>query len=408
MVARDGVQAAWPLLSGLWSESFADVPWTSQPLSVDLLPSLPAHSVRTLFGGLEWMPQAHWEMPDGSCLEATGEVGPDGWVAWRCAVDSGTPVSPARFVMVQPQGTQEVASCVVMQEDPACGEWQVVYNSLDRCRALVEQLRRSMEGAGLRTHSGLLPLVEALIMGRTPKAAALIDGDGELRASKSVLVALLERFQLEWNSHGLKRTFRHWPASRKQSYLREALEIMNQLRSVSGGVCLGFGAVLGWQRAKDLVPHDDDLDILVAFDRREVPDLGQALERVEAALLERGCVIKGRFFAHLWVQLDHDSPQTLDVFVGLMEDDAVSFYPSQRAGLKVDMVFPAVEQELLGVALPMPARIEDYLAATYGPRWTSPDPAFSHPWSRESYADIAGRRVRPPMWTRGELQHRRP
>ena len=397
------VEKAWALARSIWDHDYPDFPWISQPLRLSLQHPDPFPRIRTLFGGLERLPQAAWEFSDGRQVPAVPTIDPEGWVEWGIECVDASPSNACALILLQSSDAQDLAQCVVMQQDPATDEWVVTYNTLDRARSLQADLWKGFESHDYRTRTGLLPLLDALIESRHSQASALLESDAELQQSASTVHSVLARFQMEWNSHGLKRTFRFWSLARKQSYLEEAAQVMNHLRSISDGVCLGFGGVLGWRRDGGLIDHDDDLDVLVAFDRKRMPDLGRALRQVECELRERGCVVKGRFFAHLWVQLSEYSAQTLDVFVGLIEDSTLSFYPSRRGGLQCEQVLPAVDREILGVALPMPADPDAYLTATYGAQWMTPERGFAHPWDREQFADIAGHRARPPMWTRGEL-----
>ena len=96
----------------------------------------------------------------------------------------------------------------------------------------------------------------------------------------------------------------------------------------------------------------------------------------------------GTFAAHRHVR--RPGRKRVDVFVGLFEGEAVSWYPGARGGLTRAIVFPPGSADLLGVTCAIPAQPEVYLERLYGEGWRVPDPYFSHAWNVAAYADIRG------------------
>ena len=82
----------------------------------------------------------------------------------------------------------------------------------------------------------------------------------------------------------------------------------------------------------------------------------------------------------------------VDVFVGLFEGDAISWYPGPRGALDRATMYPPSSAPLLGVDL-IPARPEVYLERLYERGGARPDPNFAHRWDRSAYADLAGGRA---------------
>ena len=196
---------------------------------------------------------------------------------------------------------------------------------------------------------------------------------------------LVER-ELEWTNHGILRSFRFWPKEEKVEYLRTANRVVEVLEGVGSDVLLGFGSVLAYVRDADFIPHDDDLDLIVAFDRRDVSTLTEALDRVVAALEDAGCRVWGDLPTHRKARFA--SGHGVDVFVGLVEDGRVSWFPSARGGLAVDQVLPPQVVDFLGVPVKMPAKLDEYLAVTYGQDWATPIANWNHPWDQRQYADL--------------------
>jgi len=197
---------------------------------------------------------------------------------------------------------------------------------------------------------------------------------------------VLRKRELEWTSHSVKRSFRFWGDDEKRAYVGYAVQLVEDLSDLTENVCLGFGSVLAVVRDQDLIPHDDDLDIIVAFEPHEAPKINDALLLIEDHLRRRGYSVTSRNRAHRLVS--KPPHRKVDVFAGIFEEDAISWYPGQRGSLTRDMVFPAVKRPLLGHDCPVPRRPEAYLKQVYGPGWKTPDPHFRHTWQPSGYADI--------------------
>lgn len=197
---------------------------------------------------------------------------------------------------------------------------------------------------------------------------------------------LLER-SLEWTTHGPLRSFRFWTEPEKLEYIRFAVSVADALRELTPNVCFGYGAALAVVRDHDLIPHDDDLDLIIAFEPDEAATLPEAHARVEEFLRARGFVVKGDFFGHRHVSIP--GGKHVDVFSGLFEGDRVSWYPGTRGALERSTMFPSSQADLLGVACPLPADPVAYLSTIYGPGWSTPDPGFKHDWRKKAFADQA-------------------
>lgn len=237
----------------------------------------------------------------------------------------------------------------------------------------------------------MVRLLGLTICGRYPEARAALKAAKELpvesaRTYKQVVNSefLMER-SLEWTSHGPLRSFRFWSEAEKVEYIRFAVELADTLAELTPNVSFGYGAALATVRDHDLIPHDDDLDLIIGFEPHEAATLTDALALIERFLTERGYTVRGDFFSHRHV--GKPGQKKVDVFCGLFEGDRVSWYPGVRRGLARDAVFPTTRADLLGVSCPLPARPEEYLATIYGPGWNSSDPGFKHTWRKRDFAD---------------------
>ena len=242
----------------------------------------------------------------------------------------------------------------------------------------------------------LLPTFELTLKADYPaarkKLAAVEDlDDADRRRFREAMNArLLPARQRLWTIHGPQRSFRFWSDAEKDRYLRFTVEVVEALRTLTPHVSLGFGSVLSAMRDKALIPHDDDLDVIIAFEPHEATTLAEGLARIAAHLEPQGYTVSGSFSAHRHV--GRPGRKYIDVFVGLFEGDQVSWYPGARGALTRDMMFPTRDVPLLGIPVPVPAHPEAYCEAVYGPTWNVPNPDFAHRWDATAYADISGKK----------------
>lgn len=200
----------------------------------------------------------------------------------------------------------------------------------------------------------------------------------------AVSTAALYFIKLEWTNHGVQKTFRHWSQHEKESYLKQAQAVADSLKGLSPHVSFGFGSVLGIVRDCDFIPHDDDMDLVIAFE--QPMKFADAKALVKSHLESSGFVCHGENLSHFGVNTGKG--RAVDVFVGFIEGDRVSWFPSARKNLNVVDVFPVVKAEMFGVELDIPKNPEAYLAATYGEDWWHPIVNFSHPWDAAQYRDF--------------------
>ena len=388
----------------MWKSDFPDVPWYGQDIVVPVLDDVRSDKFEFLFEHVNELPQIEmvWRASARPATSANGQVelkaASDGLGVILKTLDFDS--SEFRGFCIRQQGIITQGRLACLQYDHARGDWIVIYNTLERVRKLQEALANPLYLCG---RGELVVLVDLLLQQKFTLAGQLIDTHPSLQTLLKDQDWLTDRFKLTYVSHGLKKTFNHWSLSEKQSYLNEALAIVLALKQLSPHVCLFGGAALGWQRQASLLEDDDDLDILIGLSREVHLDIGTAIEQVVKVLRDSGWKVTGIFFSHLWVKTRSSAAETLDVFIGMIENDRVSCYPMPRKGLELQRLFPASDKTLHGVSVPMPRDVEHYLETDYGTNWRVPDPNFQSNWDRRPYADIAGKRNYTPMNTRGEV-----
>jgi hypothetical protein len=268
-----------------------------------------------------------------------------------------------------------------------------VYDARRQRRAWRQRMAAARAtAADVETRLGLLETLDRTVRGEYQRAhrklARVPDDDGRRILRDALNERLLPARGLEWTAHGPQRPFRRWTEAERVDYVREGALVIDALRTLTPDVCLGFGSVLAVVRDHALIPHDDDLDIIIAFEPTVATTLSDALQVVERHLGGQGFDVSGTFATHRHVR--RPGRKHVDVFVGIFEGDSISWYPGPRDVLTREMVFPPASAELLGVPCTIPARPEAYLEAMYGPGWRVPDPHFNHAWNITTYADLTG------------------
>lgn len=204
---------------------------------------------------------------------------------------------------------------------------------------------------------------------------------------KQINELILNARDMEWTSHGMKRSFRYWTRLEKQEYIRSAMKIMDELKELSPDVTFGFGSVLAAIRDKDMLPHDDDMDTLIAFKKSQVKTYVQAMNLVEEFLAKRGYYVIEKKFNVCKTQI---GTHKVDVFVGIYEDDGtIGWYPNKRHILKRSDIFPTKNIKILGEDYSVPKNADKYLEYVYTKDWKHPDPGFKYYRDRSMYSDIA-------------------
>ena len=332
-----------------------------------------------------------FDHPTGIVVQTDADDEP--WLEVRFA--RPLPVSAIRLRNVDDQTSVRASGLRVL--GGADRGWTVLYDQGERIRLLEEALRgrAAVEASPERDLiAALVPVVTLTMAGCYTEARRVfeaLDLTPDVRRHFRAAVngdVLIDR-GLEWTGHGPQRCYRFWSEAEKLAYVEFTAGVADALASLTPHVCFGFGAVLGVVRDGDVIPHDDDLDLIVAFEPHEASSLTEGLRCVEEHLRPLGFTVRGNFSAHRHVS--RKGAKHIDVFVGLFEGDSVSWYPSRRGSLTRDIMFPTSAGRLHGVTVPLPRSPLVYLERIYGPGWRRPDPDFAHTWDPAGYADLIRR-----------------
>ncbi len=215
------------------------------------------------------------------------------------------------------------------------------------------------------------------------KAISALDVEAQRIMRSQFSRNVLHAREKEWTGHGINRTFRFWSADQKKNYLLFTVEVCDALRE-RYLAALGYGSVLSIVRENDLIPHDDDLDIIVSIPRAETPVYRDALVDLHNFLEAKGFLVSGSYLAHRHVG---NGKFLLDVFLGLSEENFVSWHPGPRRKICFGEVFPVSTASLYGVECAIPAAPESYLEHVYGKDWRTPVPGWTHDFNPAKYSD---------------------
>jgi 2-polyprenyl-3-methyl-5-hydroxy-6-metoxy-1,4-benzoquinol methylase len=141
---------------------------------------------------------------------------------------------------------------------------------------------------------------------------------------------------------------------------------------------LAYGTLLGAVREGQVLGHDSDADLGYVSRYTTPVDVARESFRVQRWLAERGWSTT-RYSGAAFKVLVTPEPGVqigLDVFGGFLDAGRLYLMGEIGSPFEDSWIHPLGSCELGGRPMPVPARPEKLLEATYGPGWRVPDPAF--------------------------------
>lgn len=136
------------------------------------------------------------------------------------------------------------------------------------------------------------------------------------------------------------------------------------------------GTALGFERDGGFMHRDTDIDIAVHADWGEFPETDDVLLSAGFRAAVDARIDSHRSAATQMVYVDPQNADTvLDVevyYAGLLDGMRVHVKKEGYIAIPDWLVDGAMPRRFCGLSVPMPDRIEGYLAARYGPDWRSP------------------------------------
>jgi len=176
----------------------------------------------------------------------------------------------------------------------------------------------------------------------------------------------------------LSPTFETRDADQVAPLLDSVEELLGVLHELGIQAFPAYGTLLGAVRGGALIGHDNDADLGYVSRFTSPVDVIRESFRLQRQLTRRGYRVH-RYSAAAF-RVDVIEPdgfvRGLDVFGGFFEGGSLTLLGEIHTPFDRASILPLGTTTLEGRTLPAPARPEDLLAATYGPHWRIPDPAF--------------------------------
>ena len=153
--------------------------------------------------------------------------------------------------------------------------------------------------------------------------------------------------------------------------------VIGALREAEIDPFIAYGTLLGAVREGRVLGHDSDADLGYVSRWTTPVDVMRESFRVQRHLRSQGWRITrysgGAFKIFV---TEADVTRGLDVFAGFLDGGRLHLMGEVDAPFEADWIHPLGTAELDGRPMPVPARPEKLLEATYGPGWKVPDPAY--------------------------------
>lgn len=225
---------------------------------------------------------------------------------------------------------------------------------------------------------------------------------GGVEGGDRIAVVNAEGVPLGFDKSGrLIPTFENRGSEHTGPLLDAVEEALEAIRAAGVEAFPGYGTLLGAVREGRLLGHDSDADLVYVSHHSDPVDVARESFRLQRALTDRGYAThrySGAAFK-IDVQEGDGVVRGLDVFGGFLDDGRLYLMGEVGADFEREWIFPLGTCTLEGRTFPAPAAPEHLLAATYGPMWRTPDPAFKFETPARTVRQLDG-------WFRGTRPHR--
>jgi len=200
-------------------------------------------------------------------------------------------------------------------------------------------------------------------------------GDGEER----IRVVNKRGVQLGYDKSGkLMPTFETRGRGDIAALVAATRSVLDALASAGVQPFLGYGTLLGAVREGAVLGHDSDADVCYVSDLEDPVDVTRESFRLQRELERLGFETSRYSGAAFMVQVAEGDGviRGLDVFGGFLSGGRLYLLGEIAVEFERSWIYPLTTSLLEGEEMPVPARPERLLEATYGPGWRVPDPAF--------------------------------
>jgi SAM-dependent methyltransferase len=204
----------------------------------------------------------------------------------------------------------------------------------------------------------------------------------------------------------LAQTFDTRSAEHVAPLLDSIEEVLGALKKAGIDAFPAYGTLLGAVRGGKLIGHDSDADLGYVSEHTHPADVVRESFDLQRALADMGYAITRYSGAAFKVDVKEadGSVRGLDVFGGFMFNDHLYLMGEIGTPFKREWIFPLGTTTLEGRTLPAPANTDEFLTATYGPKWRVPDPAYVFETPESTHRRLngwfRGTRVNREKWDR--------
>lgn len=209
----------------------------------------------------------------------------------------------------------------------------------------------------------------------------------------------------------LAQTFDTRSAEHVAPLLDSIEEVLAALKKAGIDAFPAYGTLLGAVRGGKLIGHDSDADLGYVSEHTHPVDVVRESFDLQRALADMGYDITRYSGAAFKVDVKEGdgSVRGLDVFGGFLMDDHLYLMGEIGTPFKREWIFPLGTTTLEGRELPAPANTDEFLVATYGPKWRVPDPAYVFETPESTHRRLngwfRGTRVNREKWDRTYSAH---
>lgn len=204
----------------------------------------------------------------------------------------------------------------------------------------------------------------------------------------------------------LVMTFETRTAAQVAPLLDSVHVVLDALRNAGIEGFLAYGSLLGAVRDQALIGHDSDADLGYVSRYSHPVDVIRESYRIQRALIGQGLEVVRYSGGGIKVIVEETdgARRGLDVFSGFLDEGHLILMGEIRAPFRPEWIWPLTTATLEGQEFPVPAQPEHLLAATYGPGWRVPDPAFKFETPQSTSERLndwfRGMAVHRPDWDR--------
>ena len=153
--------------------------------------------------------------------------------------------------------------------------------------------------------------------------------------------------------------------------------VIEALRDAGLEPFIAYGTLLGAVREGRVLGHDSDADLGYVSRHTTPVDVIRESFQVQRHLALRGWRITRYSGGAFKISVtEADVTRGLDVFAGFLDAGRLHLMGEVDAPFEPEWIHPLGTATLDGRPMPVPARPEKLLEASYGPGWKVPDPAF--------------------------------